>query len=368
MIMAPTIDDWYRGALEKVKEEVRNTPDATALGRDTDEWTEYLVRKWGMELIEADFGAIRMEETTIRGYPAIFVLVPVSAPDETVEVIAKHGLAGGGQWLGFDYSTFHSSRSGHFGQVVPQTPGEVQQARTRIEQYLQSLNSSIENANKTFPAQVRQIVVTKQEAVRAKDRDLDALSVAVGIPLVKRGEVSTLIPTAVRVREPIVPLLPPKSKPQERPVLERDKFDGIVDIIDNQCRQFERTPTAFQGMSEEALRDVMLSSLNGVFEGAADGEAFRVLGKTDIHLRISRGEVFIAELKVWSGPASLAEVVGQLLERLTWRDAYGVAVIFSKNSDFGAVHSRSTLQAGPLGRQPNGRESSVRDGRRQAPR
>jgi len=101
-------------------------------------------------------------------------------------------------------------------------------------------------------------------------------------------------------------LLPPKSKPQEDPVLERDKFVGIVEIIDNQCRQFELTPTAFQGMSEEVLRDVMLSSLNGVFAGAAGGEAFRVLGKTDIYLRITQGEVFIAELKVWSGPASLA--------------------------------------------------------------
>jgi hypothetical protein len=90
-------------------------------------------------------------------------------------------------------------------------------------------------------------------------------------------------------------------------------------------------------MPEEALRDVMLTSLNTVFEGAAGGEQFRVLGKTDIHLRISRGEVFIAELKVWAGPASLAEVVGQLLERLTWRDAYGVVVVFSKNQDFGAV-------------------------------
>src|SRR5207253_7346764 len=108
-----------------------------------------------------------------------------------------------------------------------------------------------------------------------------------------------VIPTAVRVRQKVAPVVPPRSKPQERPILERDKFDAIVEIIDNQCRQFELTPTAFQGLTEEALRDVVLSSLNAVFEGAAGGELFRVLGKTDIHLRISRGEVFIAELKVW---------------------------------------------------------------------
>ena len=234
-----------------------------------------------MEVIEADFGAIRMEETTVRGHRAILVLVPVSSPDATVDLIAKHGLAGGGQWVGFDYTSFHSHPyAGHFGQIVSPTPGEVQQARKHIEEYVQSLNSSIENANKTFPTQVRQIVVSRQDAVRAKHRDLDALSAAVGIPLVKRADISTVIPTAVRVRKTIAPLLPPKSKPQERPVLERDKFDAIVEIIDNQCRQFELTPTVFQGMSEEALRDVMLSSLNGVFVNGTRVEG-RVLSDGD---------------------------------------------------------------------------------------
>jgi hypothetical protein len=33
--MAPMIDDWYRGALDKVREEVQNTSDADVLGRDS---------------------------------------------------------------------------------------------------------------------------------------------------------------------------------------------------------------------------------------------------------------------------------------------------------------------------------------------
>jgi hypothetical protein len=36
-------------------------------------------------------------------------------------------------------------------------------------------------------------------------------------------------------------------------------------------------------------------------------------------------------------PGHLGEGVKQLLERLTWRDAYGVAVIISNNADFGGV-------------------------------
>jgi len=44
-------------------------------------------------------------------------------------------------------------------------------------------------------------------------------------------------------------------------------------------------------------------------------------------------------LKFWTGPGSLREVALQLLERLTWRDAYGVAIVLSKNADFGAVRA-----------------------------
>ena len=64
-----------------------------------------------------------------------------------------------------------------------------------------SLNASIENANKTFPPPARETVDARQKIVRAKIERLDALSVAVGIPLVKRGDVSMVIPTAVRVRQ-----------------------------------------------------------------------------------------------------------------------------------------------------------------------
>src|SRR5438876_1092389 len=45
MIMAPNIDDYYRLALAKLKAQVQEAPDADALGKDTDEWTQYLVRK-----------------------------------------------------------------------------------------------------------------------------------------------------------------------------------------------------------------------------------------------------------------------------------------------------------------------------------
>ena len=74
-----------------------------------------------------------------------------------------------------------------------------------------------------------------------------------------------------------------------------------------------------------------------MFEGAAGGETFQGDGKVDIHLKISQGEVFLAELKFWTGPESLRAVIRQLRGRLSWRDAYGVAVLLSRNVKFTEV-------------------------------
>jgi len=305
---------------------------------DSDEWTRYLVKKYGMEPVETDPGRpLTMVETTMNGYPAVRVTQPLLRTD-TLAVIAEHGLAGQGAWVGFDYTSFFDTRfPDSIGLVVPPTPGEAANARRRIDEYIRGLNGAIDHENGRFPEQVRQIVNSKQTSVRARHSQLDELSAAVGIPIIKRADASTVIPTVVKVRQQIAPLVPPTPKRQDQPVLEREKFNAIVELIDNQCRQFERTPSAFHLLGEEHLRDIMLSSLNAVFEGAAGGELFRGLGKVDIHLQISQGEVFLAELKVWDGPKSLTEVVQQLRERLTWRDAFGVATIFSRNAGFSAV-------------------------------
>jgi hypothetical protein len=339
MFNSAQITDYYRiVALEHVKRELEETSDADALGRNTDEWTRYLIEKHSLQLVEVDPDRpLEGREIVANGYPAVRIFQPM-VPSETLSVIAEHGLAGQGPWLDFDYTTFFDARfPNSIGQTVAINAAAASNAKRQIEDYIRSLNAAIEHENARFRQQVHQLVVSKQSSVTSRHSQLDDLSAKAGIPIIKRADVSTVIPTVVRVREKIAPLIPPTAKRQERPVLERDRFNAIVELIDNQCRQFERTPSAFQLLGEEHLRDIMLSSLNAVFEGAAGGELFRGIGKVDIHLQISQGEVFIDELKVWDGPRSLAEVVQQLRERLTWRDAFGVATIFSKNAGFSAV-------------------------------
>src|SRR5262245_20594542 len=51
-VMLASVGDYYRRALPEAQQEVRGTDDARALGLDPEEWVTYLVKKYGMEIIE----------------------------------------------------------------------------------------------------------------------------------------------------------------------------------------------------------------------------------------------------------------------------------------------------------------------------
>jgi len=351
--MPPTISDYYRAALDEVRQVVEATPDGDVLGRDQDEWCAYLVSKYGMERIELDTSRgeqlVEVErEHRLRGYDVISgrgpgsivkahdvrIEVPV-VPSDTLQEIVKHKLATNPYSLTRGYPPFeYDHRRGVASIVAGATEEAIKHERDIILETIGRYNDNIAEQNRQFPQEVARIVGPKRDRVVAKNKGLDELSAKLGIPLVKKADVSTVVPTAVKVRAKIAPVLPPTRKPQQVPVLDVQTFNAILELLGNQCQQFERTPQVFSHLQEEGLRDIILSSLNAVFEGAAGGETFRGDGKVDIHLQISQGEVFVCEIKFWGGPASLAEVVEQLRGRLTWKDSYGVAVVLSRNTGF----------------------------------
>lgn len=366
-MMPPTIGDYFRAAIDGAQNEINSAADDRVLGLDLEQWIDYLMAKWGMVTIEFDESRqVEMVETEReyrqRGYDimtdrapgtlirqgAVRIEIPVQ-PSDTLQVIADKHLAPNSFSISYAYPPFeYDHRRGILSAIASPDAGAVKSAIDRVKSDVRGYNESIQSENQRFRPQVAQMVNTKRSRVLEKHKGLDSLSAAVGIPLRKKAEIATVVPTAPKVRAAIRPVLPPPSRPPTRPVLEPDKFAAILELIDNSGRQFERTPQSFQQLTEEGLRDILLSSLNAVFEGAAGGETFQGVGKVDIHLRISQGEVFLAELKFWEGPESLKFVIRQLLGRLTWRDSYGVAIVLSRNAGFTDV-LHSIREAIPTG-------------------
>jgi hypothetical protein len=136
----------------------------------------------------------------------------------------------------------------------------------------------------------------------------------------------------------LAPVLPkPVAGAAPEPVLTEEAYRDILDRIQQMSEVMERSPHAFARMDEETLRFQFLVPLNERFEGEARGEAFNYSGKTDILITYKGRNLFIAELKVWSGAAALTEAINQLLGYLSWRDTKTALVVFNRNKNFSAV-------------------------------
>jgi len=133
------------------------------------------------------------------------------------------------------------------------------------------------------------------------------------IPVVAKDDVPAIAPVRIEVRRP--PALPvaPRTGLAPEPGITGETYESILHFIRHQGRTFERTPSTYALHDEEGLRNIILAQLNGHFEGAATGEAFRGTGKTDICIEADSRAAFVGECKLWTGPASLTGALDQLL-------------------------------------------------------
>jgi hypothetical protein len=145
----------------------------------------------------------------------------------------------------------------------------------------------------------------------------------------------------------IAPVKPKAIKIQSKPILDhsyRDPelsltdYDEILKVISSMAKVYERSPTVFRHMEEEALRTILLVGLNGLFKGNATGETFNGEGKNDILIRVEDKNIFIAECLFWDGPAHFRKkITEQLLRYSTWHDSKLAAIVFNRKKGFTAV-------------------------------
>ena len=197
----------------------------------------------------------------------------------------------------------------------------LRQAVDAQRQYVDQFNSKLADA-------ARQLIQSRRNRLARHERILQNLE----IPIQRRPGEPNIQPIPVKRR--ILTALPPPPKGgfKAEPGITDDVFESILAVIRHGGRSFERTPGTYAVHDEEELRDIMLSHLNVFFQGGATGETFRKKGKTDILIQDQDRSAFVGECKVWHGPQSLQEAIGQLLGYLTWRDCKAAIVLFNKHN------------------------------------
>jgi hypothetical protein len=140
----------------------------------------------------------------------------------------------------------------------------------------------------------------------------------------------------IKTKKRIAPISHKYNK-EDNYYISSKEYNEILFTIKHNCMTYERTPTTFQGLHEEDLRNLILAALNGVYLGTANGEAFRNKGKTDICIEKQNRAAFVAECKIWRGPGKVEEDILQLDSYLTWRDCKTALIYFVRNKDFLSV-------------------------------
>lgn len=212
---------------------------------------------------------------------------------------------------------------------------------TPREWYQQQLDSNLQNIRQCLINQEKQLIQFNQslpklietEILRRKEElaRLDGLISSFDIPLVKKSGMPDYKLLDVRHRKEVK--LPTLSKvgSKAEPAITNDLYEAILGNIRHMGATFEGTPQTYKALGEDGLRDILLASLNSVYEGRATAEAFRHYGKTDIRIETDDRSAFVAECKLWAGPAVLVSALEQLLDYLTWRDCKASLIIFNKS-------------------------------------
>jgi hypothetical protein len=236
-----------------------------------------------------------------------------------------------------------------------QAKSELDTVIDNIEKHLGWLRQSVVPFNDKLKTVARTAVEARKAKV-LKDRNSIA---ALGFNLKPRADApKTYVapvkrkPIAVQTAKAVAPFKP-------EPVLDEETYAHILKIMEGMAHVMERSPSAFETMGEEALRQHFLVQLNGQFEGAATGETFNHAGKTDILIREKDRNIFIAECKFWGGEKAFLDTITQLLGYLSWRDTKAAVVVFSQNADFSKV--LATIQAA-IPKHPNHKRGPVKEG------
>lgn len=336
-----SVSDHYRGAQERIRQEIKELNLEQLEGTNVEGWEEYFMRKYSIPLIVLKESSPvldqRVDKVQRRGpfdetYTAEREVALIGLPIEPNENIDDLLKMRGQTWsLSPPRWEF---KDGCIFVEAETNPEAVKRTIEKAKKHIGYLNQPIEEGNKQLPPFIREQIQKRMETVGARAQTFQSLAEALGAELKTTPQAERRLSETPRVTESIAKLRKPQPTQKAIPRLKPEEFQIILDVIEGQAITFERTPQTVTKLEEEDIRNLILSSLNAVLNLGAIGEAFSNRGKTDIYLVVPEGGIFIAECKIWYGPHSIAEAVGQILGYLTWRDAYGVVLLFSRNKGF----------------------------------
>ena len=227
--------------------------------------------------------------------------------------------------------------------------GDAASVRARFDAQVDEIEKSLASSrvqaverNARIRAEVPGMVSRRRAQLLAA-RNLQA---EIGFPIRRRLDADTYtVPIKRRNLRPVRPAGTPAAAPfKPEPMMADGDYQAALAVLRTSRNALERTPSLAAKLDEEQIRDLLLVNLNAHFEGDAAGEVFNGEGKTDILIRVEDRNIFIGECKIWSGPSTMDEALGQIFKYLVWRDTKAAILLFIRNKDVTAVIKKAVAK------------------------
>ena len=334
----------------RILEEISGIAADRLLNTSSDAWVEYFEDRYRLAPPSLDDEGITVDQdeanvvtraffdrsqTFVKG-TEVTVFVPFTGEEDLFKcapstrlINPPRGRVAGGELV------LRYTRLDHDAEALKR---EIDRDLGEIRQHLEWIAKDVTPYNGAIADLVRQRIAMRRQKL-LKDR---GLAEGLGFAVRRRDDAPQTF-VAPTVRRKAVPVPSPKARGMARPepALALEEYEHILSVVSNMVMVMERSPQAFKGMSEEALRQHFLVQLNGQYEGQATGETFNYEDKTDILIRSEGRNIFIAECKFWDGPASAAKAIDQLLGYTSWRDTKTALLIFNRQKNFSSVRQKA---------------------------
>lgn len=228
-------------------------------------------------------------------------------------------------------------------EISAEAQKELDEKITLINKWVSWANNDLRGYQGGLQSKVRTAVIEREEELKKIDKVRSALKVSV-----KPSKNASPLNRVSIKPHPLTPLSQKTDEPGA--YVDDTGYQLILEVIRSMVAAMESTGMA-KGLRETSMRDILLVGLNASLVLApAVGEQFRKSGKTDIAIMFKNKAAFVAECKLWSGPACLIGGLNQLFSYLTWRDSRTALILFNnRNADFSLIQKKvePTLRSHP---------------------
>jgi hypothetical protein len=337
---------------QQVLAEIHDLTDTAVLSQTHEEWLNYLLEKYTIYIPTLE--PAKAERTYIDGTVPQY---PVPNPNFD----SQSGVPGRIHTLHVPYSgpenlLYYKPRTYHMNAIIAGTSNSeitihaagawhtaksiedhLDGAIQKIEANLKSLRDDVAPFNQALG------ISSNLEARRKSAEATKATTDALKYPLRKREDAPQTYKLPERPKSLTPKPVPMVASPgaEREFTLDESDYQEILRICTSMSLVMERSPTVFENAAEEHIRVYYLVQLNGQYQGAATGETFNHIGKTDILIRHQDKNIFVAECKFWAGYEELIKTTSQLLGYTTWRDTKTALIIFSRRMNFTNVISEA---------------------------